>query len=143
MLLNLTHTHTEAKGLPQCLFHRYPFIHRDPNKARGATKQTPLPKIHNRRRHMQISRSCLHVDTICAHMWPLSRRPYVHKHGADSETGSRGGRGGGGGGEGSTSINAPQMGVNPLLPRCDYCFLRGPCFLSPILSSSFSPKLPK
>ena len=54
-------------------------------------------------------------------------------HGTDSQTERDGGRGG------SAAINALQMGVNPLLLHCDYCFLQS---LVPLSYSLLPPLKP-
>lgn len=56
---------------------------------------------------------------------------HTHTHSRDSKSDRDGKR------SGLTSINVLQMGVNPLLPRCDYCFLQG-LVLTPSLTFLFS-----
>lgn len=55
---------------------------------------------------------------------------HTHTYSTDSKTERNRKR------RGLTSINVLQMGVNPLLPHCDYCFLQG-LVLTPSLAFPF------
>lgn len=78
---------------------------------------------------------CSYINTICVHIRTLRTRviptppcTQTHTYSGDSETErDRKSRS-------LASINALQMGVNPLPAHCDYCFLQGP-FLMPLHSS--------
>lgn len=87
-----------------------------------------------------INTICVHIRTLRARVIPTPPCTQTHTYSGDSETErDRKSRS-------LASINALQMGVNPLPAHCDYCFLQGP-FLMPLHSflflSHINPKPPK
>lgn len=117
---------------PWCLFHHYPF-------SSAVTQINPSGEatklgggcVTRRRNMLRACDAHMGAETLLHRL----RRRCARETGTGDKW-----RGGG-----SSSINAAQMGVNPLLPTpppppCDYCsfffFLLSPCSLSATLSSS-------
>lgn len=84
--------------------------------------------------HTLMHHACILVE---AWYWYGHAHTRTHTYSGDSKSDRDGKR------RGLTSINVLQMGVNPLLPHCDYCFLQG-LVLTPSLTFLFSnpPPLP-